>query len=156
MRRHFKGWKAKGCGCVFSLSVGLSWQPTGSPLPVCGWWQSSEPPNSWKLRSERAARCSDCTESFAVGGSVTLVCQKQCEIRLVQNSIRKGHSQISDEKWFSKLEVASACQQKLCLGKRQEVSVGGSGRERALEMRIRGREQAKGREGSSQEVSQIV
>lgn len=50
--------------------------------------------------------------------------------------------------WFSKLETACCCQQKIQLGKWQEVS------EREGALGIVG--EKKGREGSSQEVCQIV
>lgn len=40
----------------------------------------------------------------------------------------KGRSSITDKKWFSKIEITSGCQQKLWLGKWQEVSVGVSGK----------------------------
>lgn len=69
-----------------AFGVGLSWQLTGSPLLVCGLCRSSESLNSWKLRSQRAARCSGCPEWFAVGGSVTSPHQKPCSASPAHNS----------------------------------------------------------------------
>lgn len=65
----------------------------------------------------------------------------------------------SDEKWFSKLEIAEICPcaKNSVWGKWQEVCfLRGGRREGIVEMQRRGRELAKGRQGSSQEVSQSV
>lgn len=152
---HYSGLKAEGCGCVFSLRVGLTWQPTGSPLPVCGWWQSSEPFKQLEVKVIESCQMFKLPVSVAVGGSVTFVCLKQCENRHAYNSwgspsvIRRRNDSAN---WKLHLLVSKTS---VWENDRKWV-MGGTGREGASEMQWRGREQARGREGSSQEVSQIV
>lgn len=120
----------------WAFSVGLTWQPSGSPLPVCGWWQSAGAPNSWKWRSVRAARCSGCSDALAVGGR---------RVRLWTGTalgwLRGPHlpgigsDSANWKPWF---------------GKEPEVRASADGREPALET------QRRGRGGRSREVQQRV